>query len=167
MKSIPLRRYGVALMPVNIATVCGVEMKTIPFIVDTGATRTTINKKWLIADLGYTEDWVQKNRILIPEHRKPKMANGKRADVYEVPITRMTIGEHEIQPQNNVLTSDSVELSFLLGLDVLHYFRFAFDFDVTVGAPHGRLYYEFRASQRKAYTQYGEPFAYQLDDNTP
>jgi hypothetical protein len=53
-------------------------MKTLPFIVDTGATMTTINKEWLLTDLGYNDDWIQKNKILIPDDEKPRMANGKK-----------------------------------------------------------------------------------------
>ena len=164
MNSIPLRRSGIALMPVNLATADGAEMKTIPFIVDTGATMTTINKEWLLADLGYTEAWIQQNKILLPEEKKPKMANGKRADVYKIPITRINIGGYEIQHNDCILSSDTVQISFLLGLDILRYFKFSFDFDTTEGAPHGRMYYAFRESCVTPFTKLGEPFAYQLNE---
>ncbi|MDR2728607.1 MAG: retroviral-like aspartic protease family protein [Chitinispirillales bacterium] len=151
-------------MPVNIATINGSAMKALPFIVDTGATTTTINKNWLLADLGYTESWIQKNKIIIPESEKPKMANGKRADVYKVPILRINIGGHELQPRDCILSSDTVELSYLLGLDIMRYFKFFFDFDaIDVDAPHGRMFYEFRNSCSEPFTALGEPFAHKLN----
>ena len=65
----------------------------------------------------------------------------------------------------NILTSDAFELNFLLGLDILRYFKFLYDFDeVDEDAPYGRMFYEFRDSQRKPFTKLGESFAYQLDD---
>jgi hypothetical protein len=55
-----------------------------------------------------------------------------------------------------------VKLSFLLGLDMLRYFKFTYDFDAADGAPHGRMLYEFRDSQRADYTKLGAPFALHL-----
>lgn len=163
MKSIPLRHSGAAIIPVNIATIDGIMMKTISFIIDTGATTTAINKKWLIEDLGYTEEWIRKNKLIIPKNEKPKMANGKYADVYKIPITRINIGGHELQLSDYILTSDTVEMRFLLGLDVLRFFKFTFDFDaIDNDAPHGRMFYELRKTCVQPFTKLGEPFAHSL-----
>jgi hypothetical protein len=139
-------------------------MPKLPFLWDTGATRTTIPKQCLIDDLGYTEAYIAKNRIVIPDSEKPTLADGTKADVYKLPATRMNIGGYELQPEF-VLTSDTIKnLSLLLGMDVLQYFRFTYDFDaVDLDAPHGRLFYELRSSRVRPYTKLGEPFAYQFD----
>jgi len=43
------------------------------FLVDTGATRTTIPKTVLINALSYTEEDIERNRIFLPEDKKPKI----------------------------------------------------------------------------------------------
>jgi hypothetical protein len=45
---------------------------------------------------------------------------------------------------------------------MLRYFKFTFDFDPAGDAPHGRMLYEFRDSQRTDYTKLGAPFAFHL-----
>jgi len=164
MNSIPLYGSGAAILPVDIASFNGVSMSKLWFLVDTGATATTIPKTTLIDEIGYTDEWIQKNKIVLPENEKPKMANGKRANVYKIPITRMTIATYEIQ-HDYVLTSDSVNLSFLLGLDILSYFKFCFDFDaVDSDAGYGRMFYEFRKSRMKNFAKLGEPFAHRFNE---
>ena len=166
MFSIALHELGIAFIPVNIATLDGNGMVSKYFILDTGATRTTIPKKTLVNKLGYDDDYISKNKVTIPNEQRPKMADGKRADVYKIPITRINIGGHEIQHDDYVLTSDSVAFSFLLGLDILSYFNFRYDFDaVDDKSKFGRITLEFRQSRRKDFSKLGAPFAYRLDDS--
>ena len=166
MNSTALYRSGAAYVPVGIATLDGMHMPKLLFLVDTGATKTTIPKATLVKHLGYTDAWIQRNKVIVPYNEKPIMANGKRADVYRVPLTRINIGGHEIQHDNCILSSDTISLSFLLGLDILSYFKFYFDFDaIDNNAKYGRMFYEFRGSCRTDYTELGKPFAYQLEDS--
>jgi len=164
MNSVPLQKSGAAFIRVGMSAIHGAEMPVSWFLVDTGATRTTIPKSTLVERLGYDDNWILNNRIILPEEKKPKMANNKRADVYEIPAMIMSIGGTELLSDRNLLTSDSIELNFLLGMDILSYFKFLFDFDkVDEDAPYGRMFYEFRESRRKHFTELGKPFAYQLE----
>ncbi|MDR2570955.1 MAG: retroviral-like aspartic protease family protein [Oscillospiraceae bacterium] len=164
MKSIPLAHVGAAIMNVSMASLNGRDMPTRQFIVDTGATRTTIRKNYLTRALDYSEEYIQKNKLILPENEKPMMANGTRADVYMVKAPRLNIGGHEFQP-DYILTSDTIHtLTFLLGLDLLSYFKFTFDFDaIDENAKYGRMFFEFRDSRVKLYTELGKPFAYTLN----
>ena len=47
MNSIALMRTGVANISIGMAMLDGVEMPVVKFLADTGATRTTIPKKFL------------------------------------------------------------------------------------------------------------------------
>jgi len=165
MNSIRLVRSSAAIISIGVAAIDGISMSRLEFLVDTGATHTTIPKSTLQESLGYTNDYIQANKIFLPENERPIMANGERADVYKVPITRMTIGEYEIQ-HDFILSSDTVNLSFLLGLDILRYFKFTFDFDATdEDAPYGKMFYSLRETMRTSYKKLGESFAHRLSQS--
>lgn len=140
-------------------------MPKLQFLVDTGATRTTIPKATLIDRLGYTDTYIQSNKKLLPDNEKPLMANGNRADVYMINATRFNIGGYEIQP-HYILTSDTImNLNLLMGLDLLRNFLFTFDFDaIDAYAPYGRMLYELRETVVTPFTKLGEPFAHQLNE---
>jgi len=162
MIPVKLLPNGTAFVSIHIAPLGGREMATHTFLLDTGATRTTIPKYFLLDSLGYTEEYIQANRVLLPEKSQPLMANGERADVYRIPITRLNIGGHEIQ-HDYVLSSDKVGLSFLLGLDLLSYFKFIFDFDaISEYTPHGSVFLEFRKARRQDFSKMGGAFAHEL-----
>jgi predicted aspartyl protease len=181
MNSVALSRAGLAYVSVNVASLRinesdlnsdeklrrGAEMAQFQFLCDTGATRTTILKQRLIDKLGYTEEYIADNKIILPDNEKLTLADGTMADIYKLPATRMTIGDYELQPEY-IFTSDTIKnLRLLLGMDILRYFKFTFDFDaVDEGAPHGRMFYELRDSRVKPYTEMGEPFAYRLSESS-
>ena len=163
MRPIPLTENGAAYVQVHIAPLDGRQMATHTFLLDTGATTTSIPKSFLVDKLGYTEEYIQANRILLPEESRPKMANGERADVYKIPIPRLNIGGHEIQ-HDYVISSDSVDLSFLLGLDLLSYFKFTFDFDAkSQYTPYGSVFFEFRTAKKQDFSKMGGAFAHELN----
>ena len=166
MISIPLQQTGAANLYVALTAFDGISMHQRRFLVDTGATRTTIPKSVLIKELNYTEEYISLNKLHLPEYKKPKMADGKTVDVYGIKAPRINISGHEIQ-SDYFLTSDTVEtLTLLLGLDVLRYFKFTFDFDaIDDFAPHGRMFYEFRPSRFEPYTKLGEPFAHKFSNS--
>ena len=162
MKSVKLKPLGAAFLTVNIATLGGIGMHRTEFLVDTGATHTTIPKSFLLTHLGFTEEYISNNKIILPEREQPIMANGEKANVFKLPITRINIGGYEIQ-HDYILSSDTVNLSLLLGLDVLSYFKIIFDFDATENlAINGRMFYELRESRRDNYKTFGEPFAHKI-----
>ena len=165
MKSVPLSRSGAAYISIGMVALDGVEMPKLKFLVDTGATRTTIPKDALVSELGYTNEYINSIKKLLSDNGKPLMADGKKADVYEIISPRINIGGHELQP-DCLLTSDTIKtLNLLLGLDVLSFFKFTFDFDaIDEDAPYGRMFYDFRESCITPFTKLGEPFAYKLSD---
>jgi predicted aspartyl protease len=165
MKSIPLLSSGAAYMFVGISAYNGVDMPTFRFLVDTGATRTTIPKNILIDTLGYSEEYIENRKIILPEKDKPCLADGSRANVYKIPAPRINISGHELQT-DYILTSDTINtLHYLLGLDILRYFKIIFDFDaVDDDAPYGRMFYMFRESQITPFTKMGDHFAYKVGD---
>jgi len=165
MKSIPLLKTGVANIFLGMAMLDGLEMPVLKFLVDTGATRTTIPKETLVEELGYTEEYIKNNKVFLSDDEKPTMANGSKANVYKVKAQRINIGGHEIQP-DYILTSDTItSLNLLLGLDILRYFKFTYDFDaIDADAPYGRMFYEFRESCIEPYRKMGDHFAYNLDE---
>ena len=65
MKSIPLLHNGVASLFVGMAALDGVSMPKRRFLVDTGATKTTILKAVLINALGYTEEYIRGNKTVL------------------------------------------------------------------------------------------------------
>ena len=159
-----LKKSGVAYVPVYIAHVDGKKMQALDFMVDTGATRTIIPQYALMDYLGFTEDYILKNRQIVPPKNSPKMANGEPMNVYRIPITRINIFGHEIQ-HSHVLSSDSPNLSYLLGLDILSYFNFTFNFDaISDDAPFGKMFFEFRKSRQQDFSNLGDSFAYRLDE---
>ena len=114
----------------------------------------------LIKQLGYTEDWLQKNKIVLPKNKWPVMANGESLEVYGVPAMRLLIDGHEIYRQSKdeyFLSSDvAPKLSFLLGTDILSYF------DINFKYSENRVYYEFRQDRIKLQEEPGDSFAYEV-----
>jgi hypothetical protein len=179
MNFVALSRSGVAQIFVGVATLRdsesdlnaeeklrgGVVMKRLGFIWDTGATQTTIAKKTLMGELGYTEEYIAKSKVLLPDNEKPLLADGTKADLYKIPATRMNIGDYELE-LDYILTSDTINnLNSLLGMSALQYFKFTYDFDaINEEAEYGRLFYELRSSRIKPYSKMGEPFAYRLGE---
>jgi len=166
MKSIPLLLSGAAKLSVAMAATDGVTMQKQQFLVDTGASSTTIPKDVLVDVLGYTDSYIQNNKVLLSEFEQPYMADGTKANVYKVKAPRINIGGHELQP-GYILTSDSItSLNLLLGLDIMRYFKFTYDFDaIDKDAPYGRMFYEFRESCISPFTKLGDHFAYKLSDS--
>jgi len=62
VKYVELSPNGAARIRVDLATNDGKGMKMAMFLLDTGATRTTINSK-ILSDLGYDKKWIEINKI--------------------------------------------------------------------------------------------------------
>jgi hypothetical protein len=155
MKHVKLKENGAGYEDVFVAPLSGKIMVRTPFLLDPGATRTTINKT-LLTTLGYGEEWLQKNKIVLTEEEKPFLADGSRLDAYGVPSMRLTIAEHEIFHDGYFLTSDNApKLSFLLGVDILSYF------DINFKYSEWRVYYEFRKDRTYVPPISGRNFAYE------
>ena len=158
MRYLPILSNGTARVTVNLSTLDGFRMIELPFLLDTGATRTSINKSFLVKRLGYTDNWLQANRIVIPEDKWPVIANGEKLEVYGIPAMRLVIDGHEIfrgEHDGYFLTSDvAPKLSFLLGTDILSYFDIFFKYSES------RVYYEFRQDRVSLQEKPGDSYAY-------
>ena len=161
MKYLPILSNGIARINVGLSSFDNKHMIELPFLLDTGATRTCINKFILIKKLGYTEDWINKNKIVFPKEKWPVMANGESLEVYGIPAIKLLIDGHEIYRNNKdeyFLTSDvAPKLSFLLGTDVLSYFDMIFKYSEK------KVYYEFRQDRIKLQEKPGDSFAYKAE----
>ena len=155
MKHVEMRENGATYEHIFVAPLSGKVMRKFPFLLDPGATRTTINKS-LLTKLGYTEDWISQNKIILSDDEKPLLADGSRLDAYGIPAMRLTIDEHEIFHDSYFLTSDNAsKLSFLLGVDILSYFDIFFKYS------EWRVYYEFRKDKVLVSPISGDTFAYE------
>jgi len=112
-----------------------------------------------LLELGYTEEWIQQNKIIIPKESQPTLADGLKLDAYGIPAMRMTIDEHEILHNDYFLTSDHAPgLGFLLGADILSYF------DVFFKYSERKVYYEFRSDRKAVPSNLGDSFAYEATE---
>jgi predicted aspartyl protease len=152
---VDIKPNGATYKEIFIAPLNGKKMLNHPFLLDTGATKTTINKSLLIL-LGYTNEWIERNKISLSENEKPFMADGRKLNAYGIPAMRITIDEHEILHDGYFITSDEApKLSFLLGADILSYFDIFFKYS------EWRTYYEFRKERTQIPPTRGETFAYE------
>jgi len=151
---------GAARITTHLAPMKDAKNQTmigLQFLVDTGATRTTINRD-LLPKLGYENAWIKKNKILLSEEQKPTLADGRKLDAFGIPAIPLTIDGYVIHHDEYFLTADNAPaLSFLLGADILSYF------DVYFKYSERRVYYEFRIDCIVPFTQWGKPFAYKLE----
>jgi len=155
VKHVEMRENGAAYEHIFVAPLSGKVMRKFPFLLDPGATRTTINKS-LLTKLGYTDDWISLSKIVLSDDEKPLLADGSKLDAYGIPAMRLTIDNHEILHNGYFLTSDNApKLSFLLGVDILSYFDFSFRYS------EWRVYYEFRKDKIIVPPIQGKNFAYE------
>jgi len=105
-------------------------MRNIICKVDTGANRTTVNRKWL-HDLGYDEDWIKSGELLRGDAR-PIVASGQPIeDCYRVVLPQIRIGDW-VGYNWPVITSLSVPFKFLLGTDSMQFFNWYFDYENNI-----------------------------------
>ena len=148
---------GATRVPIYISALDGKKMQRVPFLFDTGATRTSINKI-VPPTLGYTDEWISKNKVILSLEEKPTLADGRKLDAYGIPALKLTIGMHEIHHTDYFLTSDAApKLGFLLGADILSYF------DVFFKYSERRTYYGFRKDRVLQQAKPGDTFAYNVN----
>ena len=113
-----------------------------------------------LSHLGYTDEWIWQNKIILSPDEQPILADGSRLNAYGIPAMRLTIGGHEILHDSYFLTSDvAPTLGFLLGSDILSYFDIFFKYS------EWRTYYEFRKDRILIPKEGGRPFAYQSQES--
>jgi len=158
MRYVDLSPNGAAYIPIYLASSDGKTMVKTMFLLDTGATRTTINFK-MLSKLGYTKEWVEENKIILSESEKPMLADGRKLNAYGIPAIRMSISGHEVFHNDYFITSDEApNLGFLLGADILSYFDIFFKYS------EWRAYFEFREDRIKRPSKPGDSFAYAVDN---
>jgi len=160
MKYVRMLSSGAARITTYVAPMeqrANQTMSALQFLMDTGATRTVINK-WLLNKLGYDDCWIEKNKIILTEEQKPTLADGRKLDAFGIPAMRLTIDEHEILHNDYFLSAyNAPNLSFLLGADILSYFDIIFKYS------EWRVYYEFRKDRLTQPSKTGASFAHKAE----
>lgn len=127
------------------------------FLADTGSIIFTIPKILLINALDYDEDWLEDNRILLPESKKPRHAGAGVLDVYMIPEMLLNISGHGIK-LTYIHTSDTIkELPLLLGRDLMRFFDWSFNF------VEGYFEYEFNPKAVILPSGTNKPYAYGVE----
>ena len=103
-------------------------LSRVQFKVDTGADFTTISKKELVS-LGYSYDWIEQNIKEDPYHTLSR-AGGKPQPAYYVQISLSNIlGRELINWPFYIRKERHLDFPCLLGLNILTYFNFQFDYE--------------------------------------
>jgi hypothetical protein len=97
------------------------------FMVDTGATCTTINRRNL-HDLGYDDNWIKTFGVKLPERECPILADKRRAtDCYKIKLPEVKI--EGVEGGNwEFMTSFSADFTLLFGTDSMRFFNWTFDY---------------------------------------
>jgi len=97
------------------------------YMVDTGATCTTIGRKQLHC-LGYDDNWIKTTGEKLPERECPILADRRRAtDCYKIKLPEVSI--EGIEGGNwEFMTSFSTEFTLLFGTDSMRFFNWSFDY---------------------------------------
>jgi len=129
IKRIKLSNEGRAMVQMCMKPFDNLRLEKVQFKVDTGADLTTITKKELNV-LGYTADWIKANTIK-EEKRTISSAGGRNQHAYyvQIPISNLFGKDFKNWPFY-IRIEDDRDFPNLLGLNVLTYFKFAFQYDI-------------------------------------
>ena len=118
---------GFAYIRVHVESKSGIG--SLEYKVDSGASRTTINIEALLR-LGYTKEWVKNNGTLLTDGDKPLLANNMPIeDCYIVTLPGTYFGGYRSEFWKPlVLLHDSYQFRLLLGVDIMRYFLWQFDY---------------------------------------
>jgi hypothetical protein len=129
MAEIQLNEHGFAVLRVWVQHRDSSVMSYLPYKVDTGANRTTINQKQLHL-LGYNDDWIRGGYKLTGLER-PEVATGKRIDnCYRVVLPEIRVGVWRgINWPFLVSLDDQVQFRLLFGTDSMQFFKWELDYE--------------------------------------
>ena len=125
---INLTAEGRAFIRLNMKPLGSMRLEGVRFKLDTGADLTTISKKDLGA-LGYGAKWISKNAFEDYTHTLTS-AGGKSMAAYYVliPVSNLFGKDFRNWPFY-ILMEDDRDFPNLLGINVLSYFNFTFNYD--------------------------------------
>jgi hypothetical protein len=154
--TVKLDRAGFAYVRLCVKPNKKTAMSCKDFKVDTGANRTTINKKWLF-EMGYDDNWIKKGKRL-EGHARPTLASGlPLEDCYEVTLPEINLGDW-VGYNWPVLTSLSVPFKFLLGTDSMQFF------DWYISHSRNECSFEFIPDKRRVLFNGKEQSIHALDE---
>ncbi|MCL1987023.1 MAG: retroviral-like aspartic protease family protein [Firmicutes bacterium] len=123
---IPISPEGRGILEVSLKPLQDVTLMPIEFKLDTGADVTTISKSTL-NDLGYSNDWIATNAVKSTKMTLESAGFEKKPSCY---VVMPTVNVHGKDFTNwwLYILPDKLDYPNLLGLDILRYFNFAFDY---------------------------------------
>ena len=101
-----------------------VTMEDYKFLIDTGASATTISLDSLTR-LGYTKEWVEQNGI--PQRPYKTASKVDIGGCYKIRLPQVTIGNH-VCLNFHMITSLESDLNELLGINFIRYSNWIFDY---------------------------------------
>ena len=132
MPKIAIRENGFVYLRVYIKHNFQVQPEYFNFIVDSGATCTTIDKKALRL-LGYDDNWIIENGSLREGNRRPSTATGEIIDdCYEIKLPAVRIGKWTSNYWRflvRLCDDDTKQFNLLFGTDSMKFFTWFFDYE--------------------------------------
>ena len=129
MHTFKFSKFGRVYIPLFIKPRKGTTLYPVDFKVDTGCDTTTISKGDLF-DLGYDNNWINKNIIVFKDEDKPKTASGEKvnAGYVQLPLANVLGYEAKYWPFQIIIDEDK-DFPNLLGRDLLTGFNYDFNND--------------------------------------
>jgi hypothetical protein len=126
---VKLDSLGFAFVRLYIKPNNTLEMRHLPYKVDSGANRTTISKKWM-NDLGYDDAWIRSGRLL-EGYERPTVATGEPIDhCYIVTLPEIQLGDCVGYNWPFLVSlSDIIQFRLLLGTDSMQFFNWNFKYE--------------------------------------
>jgi len=124
LNEFPIEDHGFVYATLYIKPLNDVTMLERKFLLDTGASATTMSLNGL-TELGYTKEWVEQNGI--PQRPYETASKVKIGGCYKIRLPQVTIGNH-VCLNFHMITSLESDLNDLLGINFIRYNNWIFDY---------------------------------------
>ena len=106
------------------------RMRDLPYKVDSGANRTTINRKSL-QSFGYDDNWVMNSGKPLVGSERPTVATGEPIDnCYITTLPEIQLGGYVGYNWPFLVSlNDNIQFRLLLGIDSMQFFNWHFDYE--------------------------------------
>jgi len=129
MHTFNFKEFGRVFIPIYVKPLNENALKRANFKVDTGADKSTISK-YVLSELGYDFDWINKNVSIFKDKDKPTTASGEKvnAGYIQLPLINILGYEAKYWPFQ-IIIDENQDFRNLLGRDLLTGFNYNFDND--------------------------------------
>ena len=132
MHSIPFSEFGRVYLHIAMKPKDDTVMQPVEFKVDTGADKTTISKRSLLA-LDYDIEWINQNAVIFSDEDKPTTASGDKINAGYIMLPLINILGYEGKSWPFQIIMDMrQDFRNLLGRDLLTGFNYNFDNDSRI-----------------------------------